>query len=251
MKSKIFFFVKEHRFLYIPLTISILIAVFSYLFFCFFYLNSYLHLFRYLIFFIPCLLVIFVAIISKKIYSKHPKITKFVSVVLNLFIIFVFQILTFVVFWATADMFSDKEPIFYKNIDNYKEAINSIKAQKCIEHFPKTIPDEAHNIQFNKENNSWFGSEAITLKFDINKKYIENELKKYKFNYKENINGKNLHKIDAMMTDNGRIKPEGFTLYVINDRESEAPKQNSFPYHYGIAVNKESSQIIYYYTCPD
>lgn len=41
-----------------------------------------------------------------------------------------------------------------------------------------------------------------------------------------------------------------FTFYIINDRESETPSQNSFPYHYGMATNNETT-IIYYYINPD
>ena len=107
--------------------------------------------------------------------------------------------------------------------------MNTIWKQKCVEHFPKSIPENAKNIQFNQEQNEWFGSEAIILKFNIDKEYINKELKKYNFKYKENTDSYiskkyNSHKPDAMMTDGNRIKTEGFTLYIIDDRESEKPR---------------------------
>jgi len=42
-----------------------------------------------------------------------------------------------------------------------------------------------------------------------------------------------------------------FTFYIIHDYESETPRQNSFLYYYGIAVNNLKTTIIYFYKNPD
>lgn len=101
-------------------------------------------------------------------------------------------------------------------------------------------------MQLYQNTISIFGSEYITLKFNIDKSYIENELRKYKF-----IKIKKITPFNSPATDNYRINLDGFTLYIINDKDTENPKGHEFPYHYGIGVNKEFNQIVYYYTCRD
>lgn len=245
--------IKNHKFLFFAVVFSFLVAVFS----CVYAISNIkpANIIYNLIFFIPFLFVCLISFAACNTFKKHSMITKISSFVLNILIIGFFQIGTIIFMFMLANLFPEQDPS-YQSPNNYKIALNTVWAQKCIEHFPKQIPENAKNVEFYKTNNNWFGSEAVTLKFEIDKKYIDKELKKYKFQYVENpdkldMNEYNSHRPDAMMTDNNRIKTENFIFYIINDRESEIPHQNGFPYHYGIAVNDKLNQIIYYYTCPD
>ena len=134
----------------------------------------------------------------------------------------------------------------YKNLESigdetkyYTTIIQNFPQDKTI-HFPKQIPNEAKNVQLHSSTNYFFGSQEIVLKFDTDKQHIEKELKKYKFKSKENTNHY------AFSTMGGeKIKIEDFTLFVIDGNLSRWAK------NYGIGVNKEFNQIIYYYTNPD
>lgn len=248
-------FIKEHKFLLSAIIISLIIAFSSFILFNILYTKTLIEVLRNFIFFIPSFVVFLISLVAYKTFAIHPRITKIFSFLLNTFLIVYFQVVFFFIILFFAELFSEPYPNYADPL-KYKEAIKTIKKQDCVKHFPKEIPENAKNVEFNKENNNFFGSEAIALKFDINENYIDKELKKYKFKYIENFNndnqsGYNSHNPDAMMTDGGRIKTEGFIFYIINDKESDKIMQNYFPYHYGIAVNKKLNQIIYYYTCPD
>ena len=254
MKYKIF--IKGHKFLLSAIVVSCAFAFISFTLFSVLYSRTLTSVLKNFVFFIPAFVIFLISLAACKTFAIHPKITKIFSFLLNIFILIYFQIIFFFVMLFYAELFPEPDPHYFDPL-NYKEAIKTIWKQDCVKHFPDEIPENAKNIEFNKENDNFFGSEAIALKFDIDREYINKELKKYKFNYKENFDNDNnqyrynSHRPDAMMTDNGRIKTEGFIFYIINDKESDKIMQNHFPYHYGIAVNEKTNQIIYYYTCPD
>lgn len=69
----------------------------------------------------------------------------------------------------------------YNSPNDYIKAKKEIHAQYRIGHFPSAIPNKATNVVFHKSNGAFYKSEYIILKFNIDKKYIEDELKKHKF----------------------------------------------------------------------
>lgn len=123
----------------------------------------------------------------------------------------------------------------------YEEVLSTITPRGVTAHFPKKIPENAKNVQMRGSTLSFFGSQTMILKFDADKTYIENELKKHKFKSKENGD----HTVFGALTANGEINLDDFTFYVI-DGELERWGNN-----YGIGVNKDKTQIAYYYSNPD
>ncbi len=249
-------FKKEHKFLFSSLVFSIIIAIVYYIFYCIYFFYSIEIVLKGLFLLTPVLLVALICFIVTKTFLKYPKTTKIISAILMTITIGYFQIFAYVVAFACASIFT-LEPV-YNTIDKYEEALQASNKQICIQHFPKKIPKNAKNIQFLRRYNNWFGSEEIYLKFDIDKNYIENELKKYKFNYKEGVEADNAEPTLFRHHDNILVemgipykKREGFTFYIIHDYESETPRQNYFLYYYGIAVNKSKTTIVYFYENPD
>lgn len=139
----------------------------------------------------------------------------------------------------------------YEHIEDYSNARNSIGCQKCIKHFPKTIPNNAQDIIFYKYSSPWWGSEGIFLKFKIDKKYIENEIKRknifsriidnkaedFYFSPRGNIEFGNKKFLDIL----------NYTFYII----FENTKTDGFPKEYGIGVNNKDNTILYYYHNPE
>lgn len=237
---------KEHCFLYSAIILSFIIAVLYFLF-CIVALND-ISKFLGFIFFVPTLLVYAVAYVAVKNYDRFPILIKIVSFILNILILIIIQIC--VSFFLCFVIWFIQENKVYDNPAQYQKAVKTIYSPSRIKHFPKIIPTEAKNVEFNKLNNSWFGSEAILVKFEIDKQYIDTEIKKYKYISVEKPENY-IHIFDAMMTDNSRINIDDFTFFIINDKRNEHPSEHMFPYHYGIGVNEKLNQIIYYYTCPD
>lgn len=200
---------------------------------------------------LPIILIALIFFIGTKTFIKHPKITKITTITLITLIV-LFQLLSFLFILCINSAFSNTDEN-YDKVRDYSKAINSIHAQTCIMHFPQEIPENIENIKMIKSENAWFGSEDIFLKFDTNKKYIDDELKKYKFNYIENAE-ETEHAFAKYVLSMAGIPDENrkdFTFYIIHDRESEIPQQNTFPYHYGIITNNSKTTIIYYYMNPD
>ena len=247
-------FRQEHKILFGLIIFSLLIAIiFSFSSILLFFDDDSIEpskILNYIL--IPLLPVLLTALISfagAKTFTKHPKTTKIITGILTALVIFLQTLIYFVVFCFNC-AFHEKN---YDKLQNYSKALNSIHAPICIKHFPQEIPKNAKNIKMKKSENAWFGSEEILLKFDIDKKYIEDELKKYKFSYIENAK-QTKHAFAQYIlnkADIPRDKETNFTFYIINDRESETPHQNSFPYHYGIITNDNKTTVIYYYISPD
>lgn len=238
-------YIKQHKFLFFAQVISFIIAFFT-------LITGLIvgeNIINLLVFIFPVIIVCLISYIGWLTFPKYPKATKIVTALLNLLIIFIVQMFILSGVWVIFQMVqADK---VYDNPKQYKKAIKSINNQERVSHFPVKIPEEAYNIKLSKCANSWFGSEAILVKFNINQTYINNELTKNKFISVEEPDSYKHRFDDAMLTDNGRIDIEGFTFYVINDREHENLPGHHFPYHYGIGVNDGLGEIVYYYTCPD
>jgi len=227
----------EHKFLFSALVISAVLSIASCIY-CLIYL--YTDKYYGFIFLIPTLVMLFINYIAIYLYKYIPKLTKFITFILNIFIIVIVQILigmfllclTEFINW---DYIHDKPQYYQKVLSDYPK--------ERIAHFPNEIPKEAKNVEMNADIFSFFGGQTIVLKFDIDRQYIENELKKYKFKSKENF----YHYVfSAMITgDNIKINKDDYTLYVISG------DFDRFGKNYGIGVNKDFNQIIYYYSNPD
>lgn len=246
-------FKKEHKFLFASIIFSLLVSItFSALIIMMLFDDS-TTLSDILVYTViplfPTLLITLISFIAVKTFLKHAKITKIITGILITFILLLQCLIYFVIFCLGCGMNEQ----YYNKPKNYIKAKNSINSQPCIKHFPEEIPKSAMNIKMEKTNNGWFGSEEIFLKFDTDKQYINNELKKYKFNYIENAEQTD-HSFARDILNKAEIPYEqekDFTFYIINDKESETPHQSSFPYHYGIITNKDRTTIIYYYMNPD
>ena len=226
---------KKHIFLFIAIILSFIFSIipFTYCFMTFFLENK---LIAYL-FLLPFIILLFFSILSTFLYEKYPKTATIISFIINAFIIFIIQIFIGSIFIILSYEFNiesvSNNPKYYTNILKYFPQENIIQ-------FPKRIPCNAKNVQLYSEIFSFFGSQEIVLKFDADKQYIENELKKYKFKSKETPQH---YAFSTMGGEN--IKIDDFTLYVIDGGLDRWAK------NYGIGVNKDFNQILYYYTNPD
>lgn len=241
--------------MFLSIIISFLLGIVSYVI-----INNILY------FFIPVLFTFIILIIYFFVSLKNSIISKYIALFFYI-ILLIFQIRLLYIYLLTSIFinFSTQE-LIYNNPAEYEKAKISISHQERIKHFPSQIPQKAYNIELYKTENKWFGSEAISLQFSINKDYTENEINKHKYiavekldelsniqkiikEYKTEDNKPIIHEFDAMMTNNGSIKINNYTFYIINDKFSE--NNSGFFYHYGIGINDKGNRIIYYYTCPD
>lgn len=226
---------KKHIFLFVAIIISFILSFVPF-FYCFLTFFLAYKLVGYL-FLLPFVILLFFNIIATKFYNKYQVITKILTFLINIFIIIVVQIIIGSIF------------LFLSYESNIASVGNNPKYYtKILEHFPREyiiqfppkIPSNAKNVQLHSEIFSFLGSQEIVLKFDTDKRYIRSELEKYKFKSKENTN----HYAFSTM-GGGKIKIEDFTLFVIDGNLGRWAR------NYGIGVNKDFTQILYYYTNPD
>ena len=244
---------KIHKLIFCSLLFALLICILNFSLLFIIKFNSFYNLLA----FIPFILIL----LSYFLYIKNiENLNKFLKCILLVFavILHIINIAFMVLLFGVLSFFTEMNKIDkqYENPAEYTIAKNSINSQYRINHFPNEIPTEAKNIHFYKYCNSWFGSEGMLLEFDIDKKYIENELQTYKFIAIDNIpknpeydRGYNIY--NHMLAGSNNFDINNFTFYVINNRNNENPSGHHFPYHYGIGVNKEHNRILYYYDCPD
>ena len=229
-------FKNEHFFLFLTLICSFLLAIVP----CIYCLVNFYYTYNKingLYFLIPFFIVLFLAILVNFIHKKSPILINFIAFFVNIFIIFIIQVIVGYFYFSV---------LYENNINSigcdlkYYSKILQYFPQDKIYHFPQKIPNNTKNVQLYSEICNFFGSQEIVLKFDADKQYIQNELKKYKFKSIENTDHY------AFSTMGGRkIKVDNFKLYVINGNFDMWAK------NYGIGVNKEFNQILYYYTNPD
>lgn len=133
------------------------------------------------------------------------------------------------------------------NPKDYTQAINSIKQQDKISHFPKNIPAEAEDVQLYCYTSDLHG-ELFQLRFKINKEYIKNELKKYSFINTDTKIGirQNIYHMPFMNKEDLK----NFTFYVLKNQENEYFFDEYFPYSNGIGISKNMDYIMYYYIEP-
>ena len=196
-------------------------------------------------FLLPIPFVYLILHFSVSIFEKHPCWSRIVSILSCCLIIIGIQLID------GAEHFKN---VVHSNYEyacreyRYYASTVSTMRQDRVGHFPRKVPKNANDVIINNDSNAWFGSESLYLKFKTNKDYIENELKKHK--YVKVIKYKDLKRFEYSFYCNG-IDLSDYTLYVINDREHENLPEYHFPYHYGIGVNSDKTEILYYYENPD
>lgn len=200
------------------------------------------------IFFIPLLLVYLISLLSYLIYKKSKWISRIFSVVLQSLILIVVQLFyAFLILFVIALCSSNNQ---YQKIENYELALRQFP-QRVTNHFPRIIPESASNIFYEVTPGSFHGGQNIYLKFDIDKEYIENELNTHTyvkvFKYENLSNSGNL---PYSFYCNG-LDLKDFSFYIIGDKEHNNVYDFHRPYHYGIGVNIDKNQILYYYENPD
>ena len=227
---------KEHIFLFLVLICSFVLAVLPFLYCIITFYHWHCKVYSF-IFLIPFFVILLLTIVANIFHKKYPKLINILMFFINIFIILIIQtIIGFVLldYYCYANIESiGNEPKYYKII------LQNFPQEKII-HFPIQIPANAKNVQLHSFTHHFFGSQELVLKFDTDKQYIQSELEKYKFKSKENTN----HYAFSTM-GGGKIQIKDFTLFVIDGNLDRWAK------NYGIGVNKDFNQILYYYTNPD
>ena len=134
--------------------------------------------------------------------------------------------------------FWDTTPIEPK-IKNYKSELSKIKSQyknQAFNHFPQTLPNDIEDYYFYIEN-SFDGEDTHYLRFKINSKYVNNELKQKCIN--PIITRRELNNM-YVLASNSPIY-EGTSQYCLLHT-----KRDNGRYITGIATNDEHSLIYYF-----
>lgn len=236
-----------HKFLTFANILSILLGILPCLYFLITFepenkIDSLLYL-------IPIIFVYLTSLLSALMFKKFKTLSRIFSFLLNTFIIIIFQLLIGYLILLLVG-YCDLEAKCNK-IKNYPLPLEHIGYSERIKHFPQEIPNEATNTNIKVCLPTFFGSEGMYLWFNASEDYINKEINK--------------HAYVAIVTEKDKIRDypyyysfycnkldrDGYTYYVINDRNHDNTKTHSFPFHYGIGVNKDKTQILYYYENPD
>ncbi len=236
IKEFIIIFKKEHKYLYWTIILSFILAILPFLYCLFTFFLKYK--LTGWIFLIPFFIILALSLLASYTYKYIPKITKFITFVLNTFIIVIFQMLIGIL--VLSFLYLHNESYMYDK-PKYYEKVLELFLEERVAHFPKKIPAEATNIKMEADINYWFGSDGFALKFDIDEEYIRKELGKYKFKYSS---GPNEYVFSTMLED-AYNEFKDVTFYVIDG------KLERFGKNYGIGVDKDFTKIIYYYSNPD
>ena len=194
-----------------------------------------------LLFFIPTLAVYLVSLFSFLLFKKFPNFSRILSFCLNITLIVVVQVIIASIIWYHYSEIRMES--IYNKLKNYPLALEAYPAEQ-VAHFPEKIPTEASNIVFFAKTYTIFGNQFLYLKFDINKKYIENELKKHSYLRTWEYDSSQKYYYNG-------INYSDFTFYDISDSTQEKLLATGLPYYYGIGINKKQNQILYYYVTID
>jgi len=226
-------FNKQNRYIKFHIIISFVIAI---LWFLKFALNgSFLHA---LSFFIPCLVIIGISVLIYFLDKKHHIAAVIISNLLNIPIILFVQILIPSLFWLYF-IFS-LTPGTIDDVSEYSKALSEIDCKECISHFPTEVPNNATNPILHKNTHHLFGSEVITLRFDANEQYINEELNKHK--YTKILSPNNAPYDYSIGTAMNNPPIEEYKVYVIQ-------QENEYKKAYGIGI--KGNNILYFYCNPD
>ena len=191
------------------------------------------------VFFIPFFVILIISLLSFLAHKKFPKLSGFVAFCINIFIVLYIQIfaglIVLGVLYGLNQEYMNDKPEYYEKV------IERVTPKDRVKHFPNHIPQNAKNIVMDASIFSFFGSLDVFLKFDIDKTYIENELKQYKF---KSIQRPDMNNFGYVLSKMG-TSTKTYDVYIIN---GELRRRGDC---YGIAVNQEKNQIIYFYLDPD
>ncbi len=220
---------------------------------------SFVSLFKYtlpktayiigIFYFIPVVIIFILYHCSNFLFKNASGYTKVVTTTISTIMMTVVYsyfalTLSLVIFFSYVD-YTDK---VYTDINEYKQAKKTIVNKTEAAHFPSNIPSNAKDIKLYKTADWFSGSEYFSLSFEIDKKYIDNELNKHKFIETEGPYKKEeeyyYKSVRYFPTDELNLNKTGFKFYVIGKDDVKGQE-------YGIAVNDKTNRIIYYYECLD
>lgn len=158
-------------------------------------------------------------------------------------------ILVILSFGAFLFFLQSGKPRPIQDINQYKDCLLSIKGKDELKHFPKTIPDEAKDIDLYCYSAPDIEYEFVLLKFKIDKSYIEKEFKSHSF-INPNTPVGTKQKLYHMPSDTVKISSDKLTYYVLKDK-GYSENEDFFPYYSGIGISEDMNYILYYYFNPD
>ena len=243
--KKIKDYIEVHPFLFWSAIISTILGIIPFfIFLCYEELR-----FCSWVFLVPIIFVFIILKIANRTFIKHPSATKIVTFILGIFIILFVQIFVAGCFYILATLWGICGS--YTDVKYYKKSLNKLACQTCIEHFPQEIPKNAKNVQLYQNYGNWHGNEGITLKFQIDNDYINKQINKNRYvniqKYYENDSSLNKA---VIYYNNGVIKTDGCIAHLIDDKEHTNKEFASYKYSYGICVNNDKNEIIYFYSNP-
>ena len=153
IKEFIIIFKKEHKYLYWTIILSFILAILPFLYCLFTFFLKYK--LTGWIFLIPFFVVLAISLLASYTHKYIPKITKFITFVLNSFIIVIFQMLIGI--FVLSFLCLDNESYMFDK-PKYYEKVLELFLEERVAHFPKKIPAEATNIKMKADTGSWFGN---------------------------------------------------------------------------------------------
>lgn len=182
-----------------------------------------------------------------KNYKLIEKVLKIMNILIIAIINLIFVLILFLLICLTKVPLNDNSTKEYKNIKYYETELKYIN-KKRIKHFPTKIPVNSENIKFYSYTNSWFGSQIFCLGFDIDKNYIEQEIRKNNYiniikPFDKNIKNYSMQVIQNVLNTN----LNNYYFYIIGNNTSD--KNGHYSMEYGIAI--KDNCIIYYYINTD
>lgn len=199
-------------------------------------------------YFIPTMIILVLSLIFVLVYKKNPICVKVFSSVINTLLLIVEAFYVFLFCTLISILNSDRT---FSDPTEYVEALNSVNCSSCVAHFPRELPVNAKEIQLYKSQSSWHGGVDMLLKFNIDEIYINNEIKKNKYIKIENLRNSSFFYKSIVAGSGGKVKIDDFTFYVIKDKTFGSSGDIANTYSYGIGVNKDIKQIIYYFSILD
>ena len=235
--------INKHPFLFCSCIMSFLIGIW----FClqFFFYDFPYNLYG-ICFLIPVLFMFFCCYIFVKNFHKAPNMIRVVSFVLNIAILFFVQVyLSFAIVFSFAGQL---EQTFYDNPNDYQKAMSKIRNSIGIIHFPTRIPDDAQNVIFKMETNHFFGSTEVLLMYSVSDDYIKEKKQVYE-NMKIPVIAFDIYENLPVFKSNA-IDINGFKIYLFGNRDKDNTR-NRDSYAYGVGINEQKHQIMYFYSNPD
>lgn len=174
--------------------------------------------------------------IKKDVFRKIFAVIKVLSHIYFVFYIIFLQFLT----WSFGEIDKELAPVQVP-LSGYETALSSLTDRTyAIAHFPEKIPDGATNYYFRIEN-AFDGYNIHFLKFNIDKEYIENEIKKHKSKIRRQVN---LSEPGTYILEQPLAKDIDRTKYEVYMLQNE---NGDTKYTAGFIASTECGEIVYFY----